>query len=59
MGGRGGGDTPAFGGNWTEEKLDILAKYLDAYTTALKNKQFRLVYLDAFAGAGEIISGFR
>ena len=54
MGGRGGGDTPAFGGNWTEEKLDILEKYLDAYTTALKNKPFRLVYLDAFAGAGEI-----
>ena len=54
MGGRGGGDTPAFGGDWTEEKLDILEKYLDAYTTALKNKPFRLVYLDAFAGAGEI-----
>ena len=58
MGGRGGGETPAFGGDWTEEKLDILEKYLDAYTTALKNKPFRLVYLDAFAGAGEISRDF-
>lgn len=46
---------PAFGGDWTEEKLDILEAYLDAYTTALKNKSFHLVYLDAFAGTGRII----
>ena len=43
-----------FGGPWTEEKLAILKKYLDAYTTALKNKSFRLIYIDAFAGTGEI-----
>ena len=39
---------------WTEEKLAILKKYLDAYTTALKNKSFRLIYIDAFAGTGEV-----
>ena len=44
-----------FGGEWTKEKLMILESYLDAYTTALKNKPFRLIYIDAFAGTGEII----
>lgn len=43
---------PRFGGQWTEDKLDILRGYLDAYTTALKNQRFRLTYVDAFAGAG-------
>ena len=43
-----------FGGRWTEEKLAILKKYLDAYTTALKNQPFRLIYIDAFAGTGEV-----
>jgi three-Cys-motif partner protein len=41
-----------FGGSWTEQKLDILKKYLDAYNTALKNKPFKRVYIDAFAGTG-------
>ena len=41
-----------FGGAWTAKKLDALASYLDAYTTALKNQTFDLVYLDAFAGDG-------
>ena len=41
-----------FGGPWTLTKLDILKDYLDAYTTALKNKPFRLIYVDAFAGSG-------
>ena len=45
---------PAFGGAWTEEKLDILERYLNAYTTALKNGPFQLMYIDAFAGAGRI-----
>ena len=43
-----------FGGQWTEEKLRILERYLDAYTTALKNAPFKLVYIDAFAGTGQI-----
>ena len=43
-----------FGGAWTEEKLGILERYLDAYTTALKSTPFKLVYIDAFAGTGLI-----
>ncbi len=48
----------AFGGCWTEEKLDLLTKYLKAYLTIFtKNPQarfFHTVYVDAFAGAGYI-----
>ena len=43
---------PSFGGPWTQEKLEILHSYLDRYTTALKNRQFNLMYVDAFAGSG-------
>ena len=42
----------SFGGQWTEEKLEILRRYLDAYTTALKGQPFDLAYVDAFAGEG-------
>lgn len=46
-----------FGGDWTTQKLDIIAAYLSAYTTALKDKPtrerpFKKVYIDAFAGTG-------
>lgn len=46
-----------FGGNWTTRKLDVLANYLRAYTTALKDKPtprkpFQKLYIDAFAGTG-------
>jgi three-Cys-motif partner protein len=41
-----------FGGGWTEEKLAILRDYLHAYNTALKNKPFTRIYVDAFAGTG-------
>jgi len=44
-----------FGGPWTQHKLKILELYLDAYTTALKNQPFKLVYIDAFAGTGHIV----
>ena len=43
-----------FGGTWTQEKLGILERYLDAYTTALKDQHFKLLYIDAFAGTGQI-----
>lgn len=43
-----------FGGEWTIEKLDILSGYLDAYLTALKNCKFKKIYIDAFAGTGNI-----
>jgi len=46
-----------FGGDWTTAKLDVLARYLTSYTTALKDKPskerpFRKGYIDAFAGSG-------
>lgn len=46
-----------FGGAWTERKLEALAGYLPAYTTALKDKPtarnpFRKAFIDAFAGTG-------
>ena len=43
-----------FGGEWTKQKLDILERYLGFYTTALKNQNFELLYIDAFAGMGGI-----
>lgn len=51
------GKAHVFGGDWTSTKLDILGKYLAAYTTALKDKPsverpFRKAYIDAFAGTG-------
>jgi len=42
----------AFGGDWTQDKVDRLRQYLSAYTIALKNQPFELVYIDAFAGTG-------
>lgn len=45
-----------FGGNWTKEKLNIFTKYLDAYLMALKNMNFKKIYIDAFAGTGEIVT---
>ena len=44
----------SYGGEWTHQKLDILEDYLNAYTTALKNQHFRLLYIDAFAGTGYV-----
>src|SRR5260221_7177240 len=41
-----------FGGEWTTEKLEIIRKYLQAYTNALKKQPFETVYIDAFAGTG-------
>lgn len=42
----------SFGGDWTTLKLEILADYLHAYTTALKNTRFKKAFVDAFAGTG-------
>jgi three-Cys-motif partner protein len=42
----------SFGGQWTQTKLAKVGSYLTAYTTALKNMPFRLIYIDAFAGTG-------
>ena len=46
--------TQKFGGNWTQEKLNIFTSYLDAYLIALQNQKFKKIYIDAFAGTGEI-----
>lgn len=41
--------------SWTEAKLQILEKYLHAYTTILSKRrgQFKFAYIDAFAGTGD------
>ena len=43
-----------FGGDWTEQKLECVSKYLSAYTTIMnKHKdRFTFAYIDAFAGTG-------
>jgi len=38
----------------TKRKLNTVADYLNAYTTALSKQNFRLHYVDVFAGTGEI-----
>ena len=47
-------DNERFGGVWTVEKLDIIFKYLNFYTSALKNTRFKKIYVDGFAGEGTI-----
>ena len=41
-----------FGGNWTEQKLVCVSKYLHAYTKIMSKQPFRFAYIDAFAGTG-------
>lgn len=42
-----------FGGDWTTDKLERVRKYLTAYTTIMRNREyFRTIYVDAFAGTG-------
>jgi three-Cys-motif partner protein len=41
-----------FGGEHTRRKLDVVAKYLAAYVTVMKKQEFRLFYVDGFAGSG-------
>ena len=48
--------TQQFGGGWTQAKLDIFTNYLEAYLLALKNQKFGKIYIDAFAGTGEIVT---
>lgn len=45
-------------GPWSEAKLDILRDYAGAYMTVLANQNIiqRVVYIDAFAGAGAHVS---
>ena len=45
-----------FGGHWTEDKLDRIQKYLQAYITIFtrnpKAQKLETIYVDAFAGTG-------
>ena len=41
-----------FGGDWTEQKLECVSKYLHSYTQIMKNRDFHFAYIDAFAGTG-------
>jgi three-Cys-motif partner protein len=43
----------SYGGPWTLIKLEILEKYLRFYVTAMQ-KKFKLCYIDAFAGSGDV-----
>lgn len=38
--------------SWTKDKLDKVEAYLGAYLKALNKQNFRLEYIDAFAGSG-------
>lgn len=41
-----------FGGPWSEIKLACVEEYTRAYLNVMKNKPWRLHYVDAFAGSG-------
>jgi three-Cys-motif partner protein len=47
-----------FGGGWTQRKLDVLKKYLQAYTKIFKRnpraRHYSISYVDAFAGTGTL-----
>lgn len=51
-----------FGGNWTQEKIELFMKYVPAYLSIMnaqiENKHYakdwKLMYFDGFAGSGEI-----
>jgi len=44
---------PRSWGFWTSYKLELLQRYLDAFTTTTRNKSTKVVYLDLFAGEPE------
>lgn len=50
-----------FGGDWTENKIEILVEYAKAYLTIMnsfaKRYDWKLLYFDGFAGSGFITKG--
>lgn len=44
----------SYGGEWTVQKLNVVADYLGSYLTALSKQRFRKCYIDAFAGRGYV-----
>lgn len=52
---KGGRRMKGFGGDWTEKKIEILVEYAKAYLTIMsKNRYWKLLYFDGFAGTGMI-----
>lgn len=44
-----------FGGNWTEQKIEMVVAYAKAYLVIMNNyPQYKLLYFDGFAGSGDI-----
>ena len=44
-----------FGGDWTQQKIEIVVDYAKAYLTIMnKYPQFKCLYFDGFAGSGDI-----
>jgi hypothetical protein len=44
-----------FGGNWTNQKIEIVVAYAKAYLVIMnKYPQFKTLYFDGFAGSGDI-----
>lgn len=44
-----------FGGNWTEQKIEMVISYAKAYLTIMNRyPQFKTLYFDGFAGSGGI-----
>jgi three-Cys-motif partner protein len=44
----------SFGGNWTTDKIERVRKYLAAYMQIMKDRNFSVAYIDAFAGTGYV-----
>lgn len=46
----------AWGGSWTEQKLETFEKYVKAYLTIMNTRRdeygWKLIYFDGFAGSG-------
>lgn len=43
-----------FGGPWSVVKLNDVENYLRAFSNVLKNQPYKRIYIDAFAGSGEM-----
>lgn len=44
-----------FGGNWTDQKMDIVINYAKAYLMIMKEQKWaKTIYFDGFAGSGTI-----
>lgn len=41
-------------GDWTEEKLDYLGRYVDMFVTSMRKRWRVLCYIDLFAGPGKL-----